>query len=89
MPKGNDITDPTYQAGIIAAKLSADIELIEQTAILVDDVCSMNGTVYQLIIKHVTQDIPLSHLGFYGGKNQFTPIRRAFYYYLAKAKGMV
>jgi hypothetical protein len=78
MPHGSGVTDPTARQGEQAAKLSADCELIEQTAIAVLPEAS------QQLIKAVTDDTyrfkPTERVDW----ADFYNARRHFFYLLSK-----
>ncbi len=88
MPHSTTPGEPTANAAERAAKLSADTELIEQTAIEAD------AGIYQYIILAVTEQginyeilrackqIPCS-------KRYYYTRRRYFFYLLAKKRGMI
>ena len=88
MPHGTDVGNPTERAAMRAAKLSADTELIEQTAIETD------SGIYQYIILAVTNEgvtynilrelkqIPCS-------KRYYYTRRRRFFYLLAQKRNVI
>lgn len=69
-----------------AANLSRDLEMIEQAAM------EAAPEEYELFLLAVTNDVTWSHMrmlyGIRMGQNAFNARRRAFYYLLAKKKGM-
>lgn len=84
MPRGSDLRKPTESKAVLAAHLLEDCELIEQAAIEATD-----GVCYQQLIKNVTLGIPYYYLDAPCGNNQFSEMRRRFFYILAKRKGIV
>lgn len=86
MPHGTSPGEPTARAAELAASLSGDIEIIEQTAIEAD--CD----IYQYIILAVSEDVPYHFLrtlkSIPCGRDYFNQRRRKFFYLLAKKKGI-
>lgn len=84
MPKGSGISDPTGVSAERAAKMSADIELIEQCAIETD------SSIYQFILDSVCYEVPFSYLKAVKNipieKSAFYETRRKFFYILDKKK---
>lgn len=88
MPHGTELSDNTAKYAILAAKLSTDIEQIEQSAIEAD------SGIYECIIAGVTQqganyEILRAFKAMPCGKNYYYKRRRYFFYILAKKRGMV
>lgn len=84
MPPGSGVSVPTESKAILAAHFLKDCEMVEQSAIEATD-----GACYQQLIKNVTLGVPYYCLDVPCGKNQFSEMRRRFYYLLAKRKGLV
>lgn len=86
-PKAKSIGNPTQVAGISCARLSRDIEDIEQAAI---EACGISWpcepSMYQYMIRHVTDGISIDWLDAPCGFRQFTEARRVFYYLLAERR---
>ena len=80
MPHGTDISDPTYKRAERNAKLKADVELIEQTAIQTDSV------LYPYILKSVTCGTAYQYLDAPIGRRQFYEIRKRFFQLLAEKR---
>ncbi len=82
--QSNVASDPTQKKAIAAAKISKDLEIIEQTAIEADD------EIYQYLLMNVTNQIPYTYLrydlGMPCGHDKFYKARRRFYYLLDKKK---
>ena len=79
-------SDPTASKGERIARLSSKCELIEQTAIEVDD------SIYQALINNVTTRITYEQMKACGieilcGRRQFYEKRRKFFYLLNIKKG--
>lgn len=72
MPHGTEIDKPTERMALLKERLQNDIALIEQTAIEAD------SSIYQEILKNVTEgisyfylDVPCSKKYFYHAKDKF------------------
>ena len=87
-PHGSSVSDPTAKNGAIAATLSRDNEIIEQAAIE-----SGGGDLYQWLFKAVTHNYTYDNMRVYYNmpccKNEFTKIRRKFFYLLDQKKSQV
>ncbi len=88
MPHGSDVGNPTEQAALIAASLSKDCDLIEQTAIETD------GGIYQYLILGVTQqgisyEILRALKNIPCGREYYYKQRRKFFYLLLQKKGVI
>lgn len=83
MPRGGGISDPTAQAGELAAILSRDCELIDQAAVeAAEDLAPY-------IVLNVTRGVSFYGMQAPTSESTFNRMRRRFYYLLAKKKGMV
>ena len=80
MPHGTDISDPTYKRAERNAKLKADVELIEQTAMEADPM------LYPYILKNVTCGIAYQYLDVPVSSGTFYESRRRFFSLLAKKR---
>jgi hypothetical protein len=84
MPHGSGASTPTESKGMLAAKISTDCELIEQTAIEAD------AEIYSWLIKNVSEEgLTWEYLNPPKGRRQFYESRRRFFYLLAYKKGML
>jgi hypothetical protein len=92
MPHGTDVGEPTASAAERAAQLSADCELIEQTAIEAD------AGIYQWLLLAVTQGLSyrvlrecdINGIGrMPAGEEMFNNRRHRFFYILAKKRKII
>ncbi len=81
MPRASGVSDPTARKAERAIFIRRDIATIEQAAIATDSV------VYQHIIKHVVDGIPIHMLAVPCGERQFKQMRRIFFWELANRLG--
>ena len=86
-PHGSGISDPTARDGAIAAVLSRDNEIMEQSAL------EASGDLYQWILEAVKYDLKFEYLRMSRGMpcsyNEFKQARRKFYYVLDKKKSQI
>ena len=83
MPHGTGTGDPTAAKAARAARLQADVDLIDQTAREAADELA------PYLIRNVTRGIPYDCLGVPCGVNQFGKMRRRFFYLLAQKKELL
>jgi hypothetical protein len=76
MPHGNKTSDPVFTIVSRREALLRDCEMIEQAAIAAD------SGLYQAIMRNVTLRESFARIDPPCGKNQFTEIRRKFFYIL-------
>ena len=76
-PRGSSVSRPTEQRALRAVALARDCELIEQTALE-----AAGPVMYRSLMKNVTQGVPYYCLDVPCGKNQFTALRRKFFWRL-------
>lgn len=81
LPSGNAVGSPTERKAIKAAEISSAVELIEQTALEAD------GSIYQYLLKNVTEGIPYEYMPVPCGRRYFYTTRRKFFYLLSEKKG--
>lgn len=82
MPHGSGTGNPTVMAAERALRLSAECELVEQTAIETD------AGIYAQLLYSVTNGIPFEELGRVPcGRRQFYEQRRKFFFLLSSKKG--
>lgn len=79
-PHATDISDPTYKKAERNARLKADIDLIEQTAI------EASPWLYPYILKNVTCDTAFPYLDAPTSSNTFYKARRKFFKLLAEKR---
>lgn len=79
-PRSSNISDTTADKAIKAARLSADVNLIEETAE------QANKAIKKYLIKSVTEGIAWEYLGVPMSKFRFYDYRRYFYYLLAQKR---
>lgn len=80
MPGGKTIANPTEHQALLRTRLKQDIELIEQTAIEADN------SIYQEILKNVTEGIGYFYLDVPCSKKYFYQARDRFFVLLALKK---
>ena len=83
MPKGGGISNPTERRAMRALAIRADIEAIEQAALAAD------AGLYREILSNVTRGVVYMNLDAPCGKNQFTAVRRKFFWHLACRLGKI
>ena len=92
MPHGSTVGTPTENKALLAARISADCELIEQSALAVGGMCypwlldgvTIEGCSYDVMNQeeYCRGIIPI-------GKNKYYTMRRQFYWLLAIKKGVI
>lgn len=83
MPHGTGTGDPTAAKAARAARLQADVDLIDQTAREAADELA------PYLIRNVTRGVPYACLEMPCGKNEFWRIRKRFFYLLAQKRDMI
>ena len=84
MPHSSSVGNPTERKAMVASQLRGDCDIIEQSANL-----AASYGCYQQLMKNVTLGVPYHCLDIPCGKNQFTNMRRHFFFLLARKKGLV
>lgn len=79
-PRGNGISDPTFEAADRIMKIKNDVEMIEDAARETDDI------LYKYIIKNVSEGTPFEVLEVPCGRRQFYDKRKIFFNKLYKKK---
>lgn len=87
MPRGNNLSDPTYRKAIKLTELSKKIKLIEDTVKEADE------SIYQWLLIGVTNEnctfnYLQQRMSIPCGKNYYYDKRRKFYYLLAERIGV-
>ncbi len=77
---GNAFSDRTANIAIKKAKLSAELQMIEQSALEAD------GELYQYILKSVTDGIPYEYLDIPFSRSGFYVLRKRFFGILDKKR---
>lgn len=77
---GNAFSDRTANVAIKKAKLSAELQMIEQSALETD------GELYQYILKSVTDGIPYEYLDIPFNRSGFYVLRKRFFGILDKKR---
>lgn len=80
MPRGNQTGNPVAQEAIRNVMLQNEVTLIEETA------REAAPTIYQWLLKNVTEGIPYEWLDVPSGRRQFYEDRRYFFYLLAQKR---
>lgn len=87
-PHGSSVSDPTAKNGSIAAVLSRENEIIEQSAIEAG-----GGDLYRWLLEAVTNNYSYNFMRMTEnmpcGRNEFNEIRHKFFYVLDQKKSQV
>ena len=79
-PRGNGVSDPTFETADRIIKIKNDIEMIENAAKETD------GILYKYIIRNVSEGTPFEVLEVPCGRRQFYDKRKIFFNKLYRKK---